>query len=192
MAEKKEDRRVRKTKRLLRQALTELLKEKPIQEIKVREIADLIDINRGTFYQHYRDIYDMLYQIEDELFAQFNQILAETEEEADETNAMPLLTKIFTFLKDNSDLTVALMGPNGDPVFVEKVKALVKERCIHDWMHAYQDAKTPNFEYYYAFVVSGCLGLFQRWMENGSGEPPEAVAELAVEMILKGVNVLSA
>ncbi|MGL6292575.1 TetR/AcrR family transcriptional regulator [Eubacterium aggregans] len=162
IAEKKEDRRVRKTKHQLRQALTELLKEKPIQEIKVREIADLIDINRGNFYQHYRDIYDMLYQIEDELFAQFNQILAETEEEADETIAMPLLTKIFTFLKDNSDLTVALMGPNGDPVFVEKVKALVKERCIHDWMHAYHDAKTPNFEYYYAFVVSGCLGIFQR------------------------------
>ncbi|MEG2643479.1 MAG: TetR/AcrR family transcriptional regulator, partial [Eubacterium sp.] len=76
MAEKKEDRRVRKTKRQLRQALTELLKEKPIQEIKVREIADLIDINRGTFYQHYRDICEMLLQIEDELFSQFNQILA--------------------------------------------------------------------------------------------------------------------
>ena len=50
---KKEDRRVRKTKRLLRGALTDLLKEKPIQEIKVREIADMVDINRGTFYQHY-------------------------------------------------------------------------------------------------------------------------------------------
>lgn len=62
--EKKVDRRVRKTKRQLRQALTQLLQQKPIKDITVREIADLVDINRGTFYLHYKDVYDMLEQIE--------------------------------------------------------------------------------------------------------------------------------
>ena len=84
---KKEDRRVRKTKRLLRGALTDLLKEKPIQEIKVREIADMVDINRGTFYQHYRDVYDMLNSIEDEIFIDFRTFFSNNsdslEEEAD-------------------------------------------------------------------------------------------------------------
>lgn len=47
MEEKKVDRRVRKTKRQLRLALTKLLQEKPIKDITVREIADMIDINRG-------------------------------------------------------------------------------------------------------------------------------------------------
>ena len=49
MEEKKVDRRVRKTKRQLRLALTKLLQEKPIKDITVREIADMVDINRGTF-----------------------------------------------------------------------------------------------------------------------------------------------
>ena len=57
---KKVDRRVRKTKRQLRQALTVLLQEKPIKDITVREIADMVDINRGTFYLHYKDVFDML------------------------------------------------------------------------------------------------------------------------------------
>ena len=52
---KKEDRRVRKTKRLLRSALTDLLKEKPIQEIKVREIAEVIRIFMENLYPLYRD-----------------------------------------------------------------------------------------------------------------------------------------
>ena len=50
--EKKEetiDRRIRKTRRLLRECLTALLKEKKVQDITVREIADMADINRGTF-----------------------------------------------------------------------------------------------------------------------------------------------
>ena len=47
---KKEDRRVRKTKRLLRSALTDLLKEKPIQEIKVREIADMVGYQDCSYF----------------------------------------------------------------------------------------------------------------------------------------------
>ena len=81
---KKEDRRVRKTKRLLRSALTDLLKEKPIQEIKVREIADMVDINRGTFYQHYRDVYDMLNSIEDEIFIDFRTFFSNNSDSLEE------------------------------------------------------------------------------------------------------------
>ncbi len=52
MAENKTDRRVRRTKRLLLESLTSLMKEKPIKDISVKELTDLADINRGTFYLH--------------------------------------------------------------------------------------------------------------------------------------------
>ena len=65
---KKEDRRVRRTKKLVTQALTELLQKKQINEITVKELTDLADMNRGTFYLYYRDIFDMLEKIEAELF----------------------------------------------------------------------------------------------------------------------------
>ena len=63
MTEKKEDRRVRRTKKLLTQGLIQLMQEKQIKDITVRELADLVDVNRGTFYLYYRDIFDMLEQI---------------------------------------------------------------------------------------------------------------------------------
>ena len=50
---KKEDRRVRRTKKMLTQALTRLMQEKQIKEITVRELTDLADMNRGTFYLYY-------------------------------------------------------------------------------------------------------------------------------------------
>ena len=74
--EKKEDRRVRRTKKLLTHGLIQLMKEKQVQDITVRELADLVDVNRGTFYLYYRDIFDMLDSIEQELLNQVNQLIA--------------------------------------------------------------------------------------------------------------------
>ena len=72
MAEEKIDRRVRKTRALLTQGLIRLMKEKDIKDISVKELSDLVDINRGTFYLHYSDVYDMVAKIEDNLFEQFS------------------------------------------------------------------------------------------------------------------------
>ena len=69
------DRRVRKTKILLLDGLTQLMQTKDVSEISVKELSDLVDINRGTFYLHYRDIFDMLNKTEDELFSRFNEIV---------------------------------------------------------------------------------------------------------------------
>ena len=63
METRKEDRRVRRTKKLLTQALTQLLQRKQVNEITVRELTDLADMNRGTFYLYYKDISDMLEKI---------------------------------------------------------------------------------------------------------------------------------
>lgn len=60
MGEETVDRRVRKTKKQLRECLTRLLKEKKVQDITVRELTDMADLNRGTFYLHYRDVFDLL------------------------------------------------------------------------------------------------------------------------------------
>ena len=73
--EKTVDRRVRKTKNQLRQGLARLMLEKSLKEITVKELTDLVDMNRGTFYLHYRDIYDMVEKIEDTIMTEFQRIL---------------------------------------------------------------------------------------------------------------------
>ena len=180
--EKKIDRRVRKTRRALKEALINKMKDKPIQEITVREIADEIDINRGTFYQHYRDIYDMLYQIESELFEEFDDLLNHSDR-LESKGIKSTFIGFVTLLKENSDLVLVLLSSNGDPAFVDKVKALVREHVIDEWMHANSTGVTPYFDYYYEFVVAGCIGLFQKWLATGAIESPEKLAQL-VDVIL--------
>ncbi|WP_306663957.1 TetR/AcrR family transcriptional regulator [Robertmurraya korlensis] len=60
------DRRKRYTKMVLKESLMNLLKQKPISSITIKEVCELADINRSTFYAHYSDQYELLYSIEEE------------------------------------------------------------------------------------------------------------------------------
>ena len=70
------DHRVRVTQTLIRKAFTDLLAKKPIESISVKELCQAAGINRGTFYAHYRDLYDLRSHMEDELIADLQQALA--------------------------------------------------------------------------------------------------------------------
>ncbi len=184
------NRSVRKTKDKLRYALTELLKEKPVKSITVREIADLVDINRGTFYLYYKDIYDMVEKIENEMLEEFNEIVELRVENSKSGSPNPILADVFTFLADNADMCIALLGPNGDLAFVNKLKELVRERCLYYWTEIYNANSTKYFDYFYSFFTSGCVGMLEEWLKNDMKESPEDLAKILDLMIMNGVKAL--
>ncbi|SCL85525.1 TetR/AcrR family transcriptional regulator [Sporanaerobacter sp. PP17-6a] len=190
MGNESTDRRVRKTKKLLRQGLTELLEEKSAKDITVRELSERVDINRGTFYLHYKDIFDMIEQIEKEMFKDFHNVLARHPSKSLNGKPLPMLIDVFRFVAENSDMCRVLTSKNGDMAFVNRLKDLVKHRCLNDWMEIFNTGKSQNFEYFYSFIVSGCIGLLQNWLENELKESPEHMASLAEQMIMTGIKVL--
>ena len=75
----KNDLRVRYTQKVIQEAFWKLLKEKPLAKITVKEVCDLAGINRGTFYKHYMDPYDLMDKIQEEMVCQMEQRLASIE-----------------------------------------------------------------------------------------------------------------
>ena len=73
---KKEDRRIVKTRRALREALLDLIEEKGLDRVTVKELCERANLNRGTFYLHYRDVYDLLEQYTDDVLAGFQDIVS--------------------------------------------------------------------------------------------------------------------
>lgn len=184
------DRRIRKTKKQLRQGLTKLMEEKSVKDITVRELSDLVDINRGTFYLHYKDVFDMVEQIEKELFESFHDVLDKHPAKALNGNPLPMILDIFRLIEENGDMCRALLSKNGDLAFVNRLKDLIKYRCLNDWVQIFNTGKSQDFEYFYSFIVAGCIGLIQNWLENDFKESPEHMAELAEKMIMKGISVI--
>lgn len=184
MADAKTDRRVRRTKALLLQGLVQLMETKDVKDISVKELSDLADINRGTFYLHYKDVFDMLTQLEDELFTEFYEIIDRTMT-PDGAILAPKVTllEIFSFLERHQTVARAMMGPHGDLNFVNRVKNLVKERL--DNILATKRADS-NGCYLEAFAVSGCIGVIETWLAQSNPLSCEAMADICGTILERG------
>lgn len=185
------DRRIRRTRTLLKTSLLDLMEKQPINEITVKELTSIADINRGTFYLHYKDVFGLLEEIEMDLMQELQQVCQKYSLSTQREMPLPLMTDIFLFLGRHTQETSILMGPHGDLTFVNQVKNMIKERCIHDWMQLYKTSDPVYYEYFYSFVVEGCIGLFKTWLETGQKQTPEQMGEIAREMIMGGIHLLA-
>ena len=187
MENKKMDRRVRKTRMQLRAGLTQLMREKPIKDITVRELAQLVDINRCTFYLHYRDIYDMVEQVEQEVFDEFEEIVRAHPAEDLESRPLSLLLDLFEFFSVNSDLSSAFLGGNGDMAFFNKLIDMIRDRVLEYWQR--EKKKDPEqFDYYFSFLASGFIGIIREWFARDMKESPEQMAAMAEQLVLYGMG----
>lgn len=187
MENKKMDRRVRKTRMQLRAGLTQLMREKPIKDITVRELAQLVDINRCTFYLHYRDIYDMVEQVEQEVFDEFEEIVSSYSPEDLEARPLSLLLALFEFFYANADLSSAFLGGNGDMAFFNKLIDMIRDRVLEYWQR--EKKKDPEqFDYYFSFLASGFIGIIREWFARDMKESPEQMAAMAEQLVLYGMG----
>lgn len=172
----KQDRRIRKTKAVLKTTLLSLMKEKSVKHITVKELCENADINRGTFYLHYRDVFDMLEEIEVEMFNELNEYLSVYENERDILNE-DLFLKIFTFVKKNNEFCTVMLSDRGEIGFTKKLVSFLHTKfAIH-----YRQSNTA--EHYFSFVVYGYLGMVEHWLNTGMKESPEEMAVMCENII---------
>ncbi len=188
MEEKGTDRRVRRTKARLRQAMTQLMLEKDLSSITVRELTDLADVNRGTFYTHYKDIYDMIDQVENEIFSELEGLLDLHTSEIVQRDIAAVLQEVFRFVGRNQNLCRVFLTRQSADRFFQRLNQLIYRKCLDEWKELYHTADREAPRYVLEFVVSGTVGLIRAWATNGFPEPPEDVAELANRLILYGVT----
>lgn len=181
MEAKKEDRRVRKTKKQLRDGLAKLLEEKSIRDITVKELVDTVDINRSTFYLHYSDIYDMLKKIESELFQEIKDALSEHPLSPDES-AKAFILIMFQIMDRNRPICKALVGPNGDISFVARMEEMVGLEAVQVIEPLYKVEKTRR-KYSYAYCLNGCVGMVKSWLLGDCKETPEQMTDILFDML---------
>ena len=184
------DRRVRKTRKQLRECLITLLKEKKVQEISVRELTELADLNRGTFYLHYKDVFDLLEKTEGELLADFNALMMKHSLAELKQNPGAIFNDIYRLVCENADFIEILMGENGDMNFVNRLKELIRDKCLKEWMEVFRSGNPDTFEAFLSFIVSGCVGLVHYWLDSGQAEPPEEMAAMSERFITQGIGAL--
>lgn len=180
--EKKVDRRVIKTRRQLKKGLAALMKEKSVNQITVKELVEEVDINRSTFYLHFKDIQDLLREIEENMEAQIKRAIEEHPIVSGNENAFYFIEDMFRVLDEEREISKALIGPNGDMGFIHRIERIIKENS-RGTLEKIFPGKKEDLKYFYAFCLSGCLGLVKVWLNEGEEKSPEEMAQMTFNMI---------
>ena len=180
--EKKVDRRVIKTRRQLKKGLAALMKEKSVNQITVKELVEEVDINRSTFYLHFKDIQDLLREIEENMEAQIKRAIEEHPIVSGNENAFYFIGDMFRVLDEEREISKALIGPNGDMGFIHRIERIIKENS-RGTLEKMFPGKKEDLKYFYAFCLSGCLGLVKVWLNEGEEKSPEEMAQMTSNMI---------
>ena len=172
------DRRVQYTKRALREALVDLMRDNHISKISVKALCEAADVNRSTFYAHYQNPRDLLRQIEAEALDDLKAYLLE---EAPRTRNV---TKILEYAQANADLFIMLLDES-DGNFQRQIMELAH---VVDLRMTDQQAPCADdrLEYMYLFAVTGALGVLTQWLKKGTPQSPAVMSDMLLHMIQSG------
>lgn len=193
------DLRVIRTKEAIREALIELIEEKGFEGITVKDITTRAKINRGTFYSHYQDKYDLISKCEEEMLNDITEMIIKNVPnitvgtgplETLDTKVTPftILVSFFEYLNQNRQLMKAILGPKGDLSFQTKLKEFMRKNLFESNKNPLikqNKLKVPS-EYFVSYVASAYIGVIQQWLNNDRDESPEEMARILSMMTIKG------
>ena len=177
--------RTAQTRARIKRALIELMGEKGFDALTISDVTRRARINRGTFYLHFVDKYDMLEKLEDELISRLEQALLASppEHAATAVDLFPYETILgaLTLVSEDFDFVRAISGRGGDPDFSPKLKHVIEDLLDQGLARTgstlRDDAQMP-LPYARELAISHVLCIISLWLERGGTESPEQVARM--------------
>ncbi|WP_058308103.1 TetR/AcrR family transcriptional regulator [Gracilibacillus massiliensis] len=176
------DRRKKYTRMVLKNSFIQLLNEKAFSSITVKEICTRADINRSTFYTHYTDQFDLLYQIEAEIIEEMNKYLNEYNF-VEEEESIEMTEKLLEYIKNRKEICQTLLHRNTGTSFEKRVMDIAREFLLNKAINM----KTTEASYLSTFIISGALHVIKEWLANDTKESPRHIAEMISQFTNKGL-----
>ena len=169
MQEETQDRRIKRTKMLLQNALVDLMLEKAVGKISVKELTQKADVNRSTFYLHYLDIYDMLEQMENEFVETIQGFFHDFFTPLPTSMPLTLFVNISEWLEQDKEYYVKLLRGSASGYIFEELESRIRDEFLTLLYLIFLDEESLDLRTRVNFTVSGTVGVLRmRVMEGGN------------------------
>lgn len=176
---------MRYTKKVIRDAFLSLLREKNVKQITVTELCRLADINRATFYKHYRDAFDLLEQLEAGALDHLRNAAQQIQRE----DAMGHFIRLLERAREHHEEFTVIASENGDPHFPQRVSACLYEAARDTVFRHLPAGSEEQKALTCCFLEGGGSGVLNFWLRGGMSQEPEEVARLIFrlsEAVMRG------
>jgi AcrR family transcriptional regulator len=158
--------------------------ENRVEKISVKDITTKAGYNRSTFYEYFKDVYDVLEQIEDSIIPTLDEIPPISIQ--DKMHGMPMESFIQLFHM-NKKYYAILLGDQGDPRFASKLKNSLKPLILKEFTKRLQ--RSPmEMDYILEYTLSAMIGIMSYWFSQEDKLPNEQLLNLINKLMEQGVT----
>lgn len=162
----------------IKELFIEELKSRPIDQIRISEICEKLEINRTTFYRHYEDIYYLLKEIENDFINGLKSVYEDIA--VNKEDSFEAMKDILYFFKDNKDICQILFTEQNSSLLWESYRKLSTDLFFKKIFQKYpQSLHIDGNELKQAveFVSGGFLALYKNWVMDGCKEDIDILAK---------------
>jgi AcrR family transcriptional regulator len=170
------------TRENLIQAFWGLYRQKKIEHITIKDITTRAGYNRSTFYEYFVDIYDLLNQFEDTLLEYLKEQILDS---LDGGLNDDIIQKLADVYESKGDYLGILLGENGDPNFVKKLKTVMRSTLVGTFRLPEKEIHTS---YIFEFGMSAIIGTVTHWYQSKRDLPSKEMVRLLRSMLERGIT----
>lgn len=184
MLKNPQDRRVRRTRRLLKESLLDLMKQKRFSEISARDVTDNADMNRSTFYLHYTDTVQILQSVEEDMLAEAQKLIdTHIQESVTEKTVRHLFEPVLDFVVEHRTICTILFENNDVSQFTEHLQQLIQRNGAEIIQAWFQPKDRRQVSYLLGFITYGLIGLIREWFQGNMELPKEELLTTAEHLV---------
>ena len=184
--EKKENRRAAYSKRVIKESFVELLDKKPMSKISVKEICEMADVNRCTFYSYFDDIYDLHKKIMQEFYDKQRLIAKDSRERLKQMvkcgrkitvdDVYTLMMEILGLITENIEISKIIYNANSEGKIHLEIGQMFFDMLIPIGFPTHSKPRVEWLKNAYTFVTSGFTGTIYLWIIRDFPETKETMA----------------
>ncbi len=180
-----QDRRVRRTQKLLAKALITLTLTQGYESVTIRDITEQADIGYATFFRHYHDKDALLRDVADVVLADLYVLLPATPDLSDTSIGVPL----FRYVQENDSVIRVLLSSRGSSNLLEHIIDVTSQRILSENVPLPDSAIPPEIAAYH--LVNSSIALIQWWLEHDMPYPPERMGIIFQQLIVQPTRAIT-
>jgi AcrR family transcriptional regulator len=179
----RENQRVVITRRMLKESMLKILKEKDLDSISVAELCREAGINRATFYRHYEIPRDVLTEIQRDFYKEMKQ---QTNMPKSPEDIRTAVEKLCVFLNDHQDLIRIFIRNNSDKDFINFVNELYSEAAKeYSRMNIQEKLSQEDIQFLTLYNVGGSYFVIKNWIMGSIRKKPAEMADYVYDLVRK-------
>ena len=183
------DRRVLRTKKNIRQTFLQLLSEKSLTQLTVKELSEQADINRKTFYMYYSNIEEILSELEDELVQKLVLVFEKELFEREIFDSYSFFENLNLAIQGDIELYRTLNHSDLLPHLILRAKNALIDVFFRKY-NIPADSDSERYILYAEYAASGILSMYTKWFSNDFHMSLEELTRTAAEITLYGFQHL--